>query len=107
MGKKFYVADWSVLPQNVDPIFNIYNPVYGNLKKSDLPVYDRSKSLRERGANYLTDYSYTSFHLQDEARFLENKLRIAAGFRYTSTVKQVLQKKVLRLKIQRLPLVSV
>ncbi|MCL1031953.1 TonB-dependent receptor [Elizabethkingia anophelis] len=87
MGKKFYVADWSVLPQNVGPVFNIYNPVYGNLKKSDLPVYDRSKSLRERGANYLNNYSYTSFHLQDEVRFLENKLRIAAGFRYTSTVK--------------------
>lgn len=101
MGKKFYVADWSVLPQNVGPVFNIYNPVYGNLKKSDLPVYDRSKSLRERGANYLNNYSYTSFHLQDEARFLENKLRIAAGFRYTSTVKQVPLKKVLRSKIQQ------
>ncbi|WP_300687769.1 TonB-dependent receptor [Chryseobacterium sp.] len=87
MGKKFYVADWSALPQNVGPVFNIYNPVYGNLKKSDLPVYDRSQSLRERGANYITDYSYTSFHLQDEARFLEDKLRVAAGFRYTSTSK--------------------
>ncbi|AQX06161.1 TonB-dependent receptor [Elizabethkingia meningoseptica] len=87
MGKKFYVADWTALSQNVGPTFNIYNPVYGNLKKSDIPVYDRSQSLRERGANYLTDYSYTSFHIQDEARFIDDKLRIAAGFRYTSTVK--------------------
>lgn len=87
MGKKFYVADWSVLSPNIGPVFNIYNPVYGNLRKSDIPEYDRSKSLRERGANYLNEYSYTSIHLQDEVRFIEDKLRVAAGFRYTSTVK--------------------
>lgn len=100
MGKKFYVADWSIAGTIKDPsgklptnekgevIFNIYNPVYGNLTKDMIPTYDRSKSLRERGAMYLSNYSYTSFHIQDEARFLEDKLRIAAGIRYTSTNKE-------------------
>ncbi|MGE8292445.1 MAG: TonB-dependent siderophore receptor [Sphingobacterium sp.] len=99
MGKKFYVADWSEAGSIVDAskkllvnargevIFNIYNPVYGNLTKDMLPVYDRSKSLRERGANYLSDYSYSSVHIQDEVRFLQDKLRIAAGLRYTATKK--------------------
>lgn len=99
-GKKFYVADWSVAGSIVDAskklptnekgevIFNIYNPVYGNLTKNMLPTYDRSKSLRERGAAYLSDYSYMSVHIQDEARFLDNKLRIGAGLRYTSTTKE-------------------
>ncbi|GGE99033.1 iron complex outermembrane recepter protein [Chishuiella changwenlii] len=100
MGKKFYVADWSIAGTIKDPsgklptndkgevIFNIYNPIYGNLTKDMLPTYDRSKSLRERGAMYLSNYSYTSFHIQDEVRFLEDKLRIAAGVRYTSTNKE-------------------
>ncbi|MFH7012867.1 TonB-dependent siderophore receptor [Flavobacterium sp. FlaQc-52] len=87
MGEKFYVADWTVINHPVGPVFNIYNPVYGKLRKSDLPSYDRSRSLRERGANYLTNYSYTSLHIQDEARFLDDKLRIAGGLRYTNTVK--------------------
>ncbi|MCS4226149.1 TonB-dependent siderophore receptor [Sphingobacterium sp. BIGb0165] len=99
MGKKFYVADWSEAGSIVDAskklqvnangevIFNIYNPVYGNLTKDMLPVYDRSKSLRERGANYLSDYSYSSVHIQDEVRFLQDKLRVAAGLRYTATKK--------------------
>lgn len=99
MGKKFYVADWSVagsivdksrrLPVNAagEVIFNIYNPVYGNLTKDMLPTYDRTRPLRERGASSLSDYSYSSVHVQDEVRLLQDKLRIAAGLRYTATKK--------------------
>ncbi|WP_239016338.1 TonB-dependent receptor [Sphingobacterium corticibacter] len=86
MGTKSYVADWTNL-DTLPGVFNIYNPVYGQLRKSDLPTYDRSRSLRERGAQYLTEYSYYSLHFQDEAHFLDDKLRIGAGLRYTSTTR--------------------
>ncbi|MCL7988470.1 TonB-dependent receptor [Sphingobacterium sp. lm-10] len=86
MGTKFYVADWSSI-DTLDGTFNIYNPVYGQLRKADIPTYDRSQSLRERGALYLTEYSYYSLHLQDEAHFLNDKLRIGAGLRYTTTMR--------------------
>ncbi|MFZ4261809.1 TonB-dependent receptor domain-containing protein [Sphingobacterium sp. HJSM2_6] len=85
MGDKFYVADWSEIDQQVGPVFNIYQPVYGQLTKSDLPLIDRSKSLRERGSMYLSNYTYYSIHLQDEAHLLADKLRIGAGIRYTHT----------------------
>ncbi|MFD2598243.1 carboxypeptidase regulatory-like domain-containing protein [Sphingobacterium corticis] len=86
MGTKSYVADWTIV-DTIPGTFNIYNPVYGQVRKSDLPEYDRSRSLRERGAMYLTEYSYYSMHFQDEAHFLNDKLRIGAGLRYTTTTR--------------------
>ncbi|QNL52457.1 TonB-dependent receptor [Olivibacter sp. SDN3] len=87
MGTKFYVADWTNLPDTVGGAFNIYDPVYGNLSASDIPVYDRSKPLRERGAMYLTEYTYYSAHFQDEVHLLNDRLRIGAGLRYTTTTR--------------------
>ncbi len=85
MGTKFYVADWTALPDTVGGKFNIYKPVYGNLTAKNIPVYNRSRPLRERGANYLTEYTYYSVHLQDELHLLHDRLRIGAGLRYTAT----------------------
>ncbi|MDR2281913.1 MAG: TonB-dependent receptor [Sphingobacterium sp.] len=87
MGTKLYVADWTSLAPDIGAPFNIYKPVYGKLKKTDIPTYDRSQSLRERGAATLSEYSYYSGHLQDEAHFLEGKLRLGAGIRYTRTTR--------------------
>ncbi|MEC4113537.1 TonB-dependent siderophore receptor [Myroides pelagicus] len=93
MGQKEHIADWSVVRDEtgavaqVGDLFNIYNPVYGNLKKSDIPVYDRSRSLRERSAGNINEYSYTSLYVQDEIILLEDKLRLGLGVRYTSTEK--------------------
>ncbi|MGJ1421333.1 carboxypeptidase regulatory-like domain-containing protein [Sphingobacterium spiritivorum] len=87
MGSKFYVADWSEVPGLVGGKFNIYNPVFGNLTKSNLPAYDRSKPLRERGASTLTEYTYYSVHFQEEMHLLSDKLRLGAGVRYTTTSK--------------------
>lgn len=84
MGTKFYVADWTKV-DTINKVFNINDPVYGNLVASDLPVVDRSKPLRERGAMYLTEYTYYSVHFQDEAHLLNDRLRIGAGVRYTNT----------------------
>lgn len=87
LGSKYYVADWTALPDNIGPAFNIYNPVYGKLKKSDLPFYDRSRSLRERGAAYLTEYNFSSAFLQEEMGFFSDRIRLSLGLRYTSTSK--------------------
>ncbi|SHF25054.1 TonB-dependent receptor [Pedobacter caeni] len=87
LGSKLYYADWSVLADTVGGVFNIYNPVYGKLKKSNLPNYDRSKSLRERGIGSLSEYTFTSVFVQDELAFFSDKLRLSLGLRYTGTTK--------------------
>lgn len=65
--------------------FNIYNPVYGALENN--PVFDRSKSIRARSdARYSNELSYTGVYLQDEARFLDEKLRLTGAVRFTHAV---------------------
>ena len=69
--------------------FNIYNPTYGSL--SNIPVFDRSKSIQIRSAlpanlSYLTNVSYTGVYVQDEIRMLEEKLRLTLAGRYTHAV---------------------
>ena len=87
MGSKKYLADWSVLPNLIGPAFNIYNPVYGNLTKADIPVVDRSKSLRERAGRNKNEYAYTALYFQDELSFLHDRVRFSFGGRYTRTSK--------------------
>lgn len=67
--------------------FNIYNPVYG-IPTANIPVFDRSKSIQVRsGSNvYATNLTYTGIYLQDELRFLEEKLRLTLAGRFTHTV---------------------
>ena len=93
MGQKEHMADWSLVSDAkgnaipVGPLFNIYNPVYGKLTKKDIPTYDRSRSLRERAAGNIQEYSYISLYVQDELLLLDEKLRLGLGVRYTSTEK--------------------
>lgn len=93
MGQKEHMADWSEIADDkgniiqVGPKFNIYNPVYGKLTKKDIPTYDRSRSLRERAAGNIQEYSYISLYIQDEILLLDEKLRLGLGVRYTSTEK--------------------
>lgn len=93
MGQKEHMADWSEVADDkgviipVGPLFNIYNPVYGKLTKKDIPTYDRSRSLRERAAGNIQEYSYISLYVQDEFLLLDEKLRLGLGVRYTSTEK--------------------
>ncbi|SHG37984.1 TonB-dependent receptor [Pedobacter caeni] len=67
--------------------FNIYNPVYG-IPAANIPVLDRSRSIQVRsGANvYATNQTYTGVYLQDELRFLEEKLRLTLAGRFTHAV---------------------
>ncbi|MGI9527662.1 MAG: TonB-dependent receptor plug domain-containing protein, partial [Weeksellaceae bacterium] len=87
IGDKLHLADWSTLSPRVGSTFNIYNPVYGNLRPKDIPAPNRDKSLRERGAYYHNHYQYESFYLQDELRLMNENLRVSGGVRYTATQK--------------------
>lgn len=75
------------LGTNPATLFNIYNPVYG-IPTANLPVFDRSKSIQTRsGSNtYATNLTYTGVYLQDELRFLEEKLRLTVAGRFTHAV---------------------
>jgi len=65
-------------------VFNIYNPTYG-IPLANIPVLDRSRSIKVRsGSNtYATNTTYTGAYLQDELRFLEEKLRLTLAGRFT------------------------
>jgi iron complex outermembrane recepter protein len=82
MSHKDYFADWNQGAALGDSTFNIYNPVYGRVPASAIPVWDRSRNIRERGVRYNT--SYGSFYVQDELGLFENKLRLTLAGRYTN-----------------------
>lgn len=67
--------------------FNIYNPTYG-IPAANIPVFDRSKSIQQRsgGNTYATNQTYTGVYVQDELRFLEEKLRLTLAGRFTHAV---------------------
>ena len=67
--------------------FNIYNPIYG-IPQANIPVFDRSQSIQVRsGSNtYATNLTYTGVYLQDELRFLQEKLRLTIAGRFTHAV---------------------
>ena len=81
MGNKSYFHDF-VAGGSVGKLA-IYNPVYGTIPAKDYPQYDRSLSLRERGANYYQ--SYSGFYLQDEIHLMKDKLRLTLAGRYTTS----------------------
>ncbi len=81
MGNKNYFHDWNQ-SGDISPL-TIYNPQYGVTPASSYPKFDRSLSLRERGANYYQ--TYTGIYLQDEMHFFENKLRLTLAGRYTTS----------------------
>jgi iron complex outermembrane recepter protein len=80
-GTKDYYADWNQGAALGDTTFNIYNPIYGTVAAANIPTWDRSKSIRERGVRYYN--SYSSIYVQDEIGFFENKLRLTLAGRIT------------------------
>ena len=79
MSNKDYYHDWNQGGALGSPDFNIYAPVYGNAM---VPVFDRSKNIRERGVRYHN--SYSGFYAQDEIGFFNNNLRLTLAGRYTT-----------------------
>ncbi|HEX2536218.1 MAG TPA: TonB-dependent siderophore receptor, partial [Chitinophagaceae bacterium] len=85
-GKKEYYADWNQGAALGGAGFNIYKPAYGTVPVADVPVWDRSRDIRERGVFY--GNSYTSFYVQDEIGLFRNRLRLTLAGRYTSNKDQ-------------------
>lgn len=77
-----YYADWGQngLIDNPANPFNIYNPIYGN---AVYPEFDRSLSVKERGAANHQGADLYSAYAQDELNFLDEKLRLTIATRYT------------------------
>lgn len=84
LGNKEYMADWnqSFALDSAGAYFDIYNPKYGN-PVNGLPVFDRSKSLRQRAGTNIINQSYTGIYLQDELGFWQNRIRLTLAGRFT------------------------
>ncbi len=78
MSNKEYYHDWNQGGALGDAL-NIYAPEYGNATP---PLFDRSKSIRERGVRYYD--GYTGLYVQDELGFLDDALRLTVAGRYTT-----------------------
>lgn len=78
MSNKDYYHDWNQGGTLGDE-FNIYAPIYGNAVQ---PVFDRTKSIRERGMRYYN--GYTGLYVQDELGFFDDALRLTLAGRYTT-----------------------
>lgn len=80
MGDKSFFHDWSQTAAL--KALNIYNPVYGAIAVSEYPLFDRSRSIRERGVHYRQ--SYVGYYLQDEIGMLNDHLRLTLAGRFTT-----------------------
>lgn len=83
MGNKEYWADWmqSFVLDTIGS-FNIYNPNNG-APALGYPVFDRSKSVKERAGGPQVTQTYTGLYLQDELSFFDESLRLTLAGRYT------------------------
>lgn len=78
-SSKDYYHDWNQSGNLGSANFNIYAPVYGT---TIIPVFDRSKNIKDRGVRYYNEY--TGLYAQDEIGLFENKLRVTLAGRYTT-----------------------
>ena len=86
-GKKSYYADFGQSHDLDLPSapFDVNNPNYG-FPGNGYPNFDRSTSLKARAiaSGGLMDQDYTSFYLQDEIAFFDNKARLTLAGRYSN-----------------------
>ena len=83
-NKKFWGDFGTLLAEIPGTPLNVYNPQY-NIPGTVFPVVDRSKNIKVRagGSNYVNLTNYMSFYAHDEMAFLNEKLRLSLGLRYT------------------------
>ncbi|WP_026055331.1 TonB-dependent receptor [Anaerophaga thermohalophila] len=88
MSTKSYYADWfqaGPLAGENNPL-DIHNPVH-NVPTSQMPVFDREISIRQRAFNGSYPAAQTlqssAFYLQDELGFFADRLRLTLAGRYT------------------------
>jgi iron complex outermembrane recepter protein len=82
MGSKDVYNDYRYNQGGIFGTLNVYDPVWEQVPAEAYPVYDRSLDIRERGVQSTSQYS--AVYVQDELRFLEEKLRVTLAARYTS-----------------------
>jgi iron complex outermembrane recepter protein len=82
MSMRDYYADWNQGAALGDANFNIYKPEYGNVAASEIPQWDRTQDIRERGVRY--NNGYNAVYFQDEIGMFQNRLRLTVAGRYTS-----------------------
>lgn len=80
LSDKINYYDWTQSALLTD--LDIYNPVYGTMNATNMPVFDRSVDIKVRGLQYKNAYS--AFYVQDELGFLDNALRLTVAGRYTT-----------------------
>ena len=84
-GTKKFWGDFRSLIDSIptEPL-NVYDPVYG-IPGELFPAVDRSVDVKVRagGTNYISSTNYISFYAHDELAFLQEKLRLSLGLRYT------------------------
>lgn len=80
MSDKINYYDWTQSALLTD--LDIYNPVYGTVSASAMPVFDRSVDIKVRGLQYKNGYN--AFYVQDELGFFDEKLRLTLAGRYTT-----------------------
>ncbi|UIR55979.1 TonB-dependent receptor [Sphingobacterium sp. SRCM116780] len=86
-GTKKFWGDFRTLLDSIPTApLNVYDPKYG-IPGAVLPSIDRSKDVKTRAGagGYVTSLSYMSFYAHDEMAFLEDKLRLSLGLRFTSS----------------------
>lgn len=83
-NKKFWGDFRTILDSIPSAPLNVYDPKYG-IPGDVFPALDRSQDVKVRagGSNYVTSTNYISFYAHDELAFLEEKLRLSLGLRYT------------------------
>ncbi|MCB0430882.1 MAG: TonB-dependent receptor [Flavobacteriales bacterium] len=82
MNNRDYFADWNQGATLGDSTFNIYDPHYGSISAADIPRWDRTADIRERGVQY--SHGYAGLYVQDELGILQNKVRLTLAGRYTT-----------------------
>lgn len=80
LSDKINYYDWTQSALLTD--LDIYNPVYGTVNATNMPVFDRSVDIKVRGLQYKN--AYNAFYAQDELGFLDNALRLTVAGRYTT-----------------------
>ncbi|MEL1255156.1 TonB-dependent receptor [Flavobacterium sp. DGU38] len=80
LSDKINYYDWNQSALLTD--LDIYNPVYGTMNASNMPVFDTSVDIKVRGVQYKN--AYNAFYVQDELGFLDNTLRLTLAGRYTT-----------------------
>jgi iron complex outermembrane receptor protein len=86
MASKDYMADWGQ-GHDLDLVEDPFDPTHPRMgiPITGNPQFDRETSLKDRAkaAGGLQDQRYTSFYLQDELGFVDNKIRLTVAGRYT------------------------